>query len=179
MTEIWRPVPSYEGLYDVSNWGRVKSLDRWVEYSNGKRRFYPGQILKLLEGSKGYLQVALSKNSKVWRVDVHKLVLLAFVGPRPSSKHDACHGSKGRRCNHLFNLEWGLRKGKNNRTDKLRDGTLPIGEKHHNTKLTATDVYNIRAAAACGEFQKDIAKRYGCSRSAIGMIVQRKSWKYT
>lgn len=73
--EIWRPVVGYEGLYDVSNLGRVRSLN----YHRSGRC----QVLKLERNNKGYLIISLSKNGKIKRFMVHRLVYEAFVGPIP------------------------------------------------------------------------------------------------
>ena len=57
--ELWKPIPKYEGIYQVSNFGRVKSLDRWVTCKNGNRQRRKERILKLRKNRGGYLIVAL------------------------------------------------------------------------------------------------------------------------
>ena len=83
MSEIWRNVLGYEGKYMVSNLGRVKSIDRLVEYSGGYTKHKPGKRMKPYLLRKGYLRVALSKNGKRKSFLVHRLVWEAFNGPIP------------------------------------------------------------------------------------------------
>ena len=63
--EVWKDIKDYEGLYQGSNLGRARSLDRWVKSINGSVRFYKGRILKPFTTKNGYLQVCLWKNGKV------------------------------------------------------------------------------------------------------------------
>ena len=76
--EIWKAVPGYEGLYEASNLGRVKSIDRIVVYSNGKEKNLLGKILKLDILSNGYRRVSLCKKNKITRFLLHRLLLLVF-----------------------------------------------------------------------------------------------------
>src|SRR5699024_11890782 len=75
--EIWKDIPGYEGSYQISTYGRVKSLDRYVVYSNGSVRFYKGKILKQSHNNQGRPQVALSRNSKSHMLSVNRL--MSFV----------------------------------------------------------------------------------------------------
>lgn len=78
--EIWKPVVGYEGLYEVSSFGNVRSVDRIIEYSNGIKHFTKGKILKQFINKKtGYYQISLCKNRKTYKVDVHKIVANAFL----------------------------------------------------------------------------------------------------
>ena len=58
--ETWKPVPGYEGQYEVSDYGRVRSIERWVAYSNGRGRRQPDRMLKLMPDGNGYLRVTLA-----------------------------------------------------------------------------------------------------------------------
>lgn len=90
MRERWRPVPDWEGLYEVSDLGRVRSVDREVAGKRGVCRF-KGRPLKLIISPRGYPRVVLSRpGAKRWHVDVHVLVMLAFVGPAPAGM-EVCH----------------------------------------------------------------------------------------
>ena len=77
--EIWRDIEGFKGYYQVSNKGRVRSLDRTVIYKDGREYFYPGKILKPDIDKGGYLQVVLSKNSELTTRKIHRLVASAFV----------------------------------------------------------------------------------------------------
>jgi hypothetical protein len=118
MTEHWLPIVGYEGMYEVSDLGRVRSLDR-IDSSGARRR---GKMLKLLieqtAGQTQYFGVRLSKNSKVWPYRVHRLVLDAFVGPCPDGK-ECCHLNDIGTDNRLENLRWDVHKA--NARDQVRN----------------------------------------------------------
>ena len=80
--EIWRPIDGFEGLYEVSNLGRVKSCDRFVN-SKGGTRLHKGKVLKQAKDGGGYLQVNLCKDGKPTAVKVHRLVWEGFNGKIP------------------------------------------------------------------------------------------------
>ena len=109
MKESWQPVPGYEGLYEVSDLGRVRSLDRLVVRKNrwGSRATHQlkGRVLRPGPGGSNRLQVNLSKENVSWVVPVHKLVALAFIGPRPEGL-DIDHINGDFRDNRLDNLEY-------------------------------------------------------------------------
>ncbi len=78
--ENWKAIKNYEGLYEVSDLGRVRSLDRMVAVPHGGQRLAKGQVLKPKQHRDGYLCVFLSKKQKQICPMIHKLVLEAFVG---------------------------------------------------------------------------------------------------
>ena len=82
--EIWKDIPGYEGLYQVSNIGRVKSLGRMVKHSSGGYRTVRERILKPNVDNHGYLQVGLSKNCKIKTIKIHQLVAIGFLNHKPS-----------------------------------------------------------------------------------------------
>lgn len=108
MVEVWKDVPGYEGLYQVSNLGNVKSLDRYVDYGK-TTAFRKGRILKQGKATGGYLQVELSKNKISSAKLVHRLVAEAFV---PNSEHlsEINHKDENKHNNCVDNLEWCTRK---------------------------------------------------------------------
>lgn len=79
MTEIWKPVVGWEGWYEVSDQGNVRSIDRWITYSDGRRRFYSGQLLSQSLNGPGYLYVNLFMNANHKVRQVHGLVGHAFI----------------------------------------------------------------------------------------------------
>lgn len=109
MKESWHPVPGYTGLYEVSDQGRVRSLDRIVTQRNrwGGMTTYPlkGRVLRPGSTKTGRLQVNLSKNNNSWVVSVHALVALAFLGPCPDGR-EIDHVNGDCRDNRLANLEY-------------------------------------------------------------------------
>ncbi len=120
--ERWRAIVGYEGHYEVSDLGRVRSVDRIVRDGrtpNGTRR-RRGQPMSLGRHPFGYPQVKLSRDSKAETILVHTAVLTAFAGPCPAGK-EACHGGNGHADSSLANLRWDTRA--ENMRDRGRHGT--------------------------------------------------------
>ena len=106
MEEIWKPVIGYEGLYEVSNLGRVRSIDRLVKYSNGQIHLHKGRMLSPgLVHKLGYLQVALCNNGKIKHKMVYRLVAEAFL-PNPDNLPQVNHKDENPFNNCVENLEW-------------------------------------------------------------------------
>ena len=106
--EEWRDIKGYDGLYQVSDWGRVKSLERKELFSNGKKlceRNRKEKIMKLKTDKYGYLQVTLSKKGKQISYTVHRLVAEAFIA-NPENKPQIDHISTIRTENFVENLRW-------------------------------------------------------------------------
>ena len=99
--EIWRPVVGYEGLYELSSYGRVRSLDRY----DNRNRFRKGHIMKQSYCSKGYLTIDLCLNGKVKKCLVHRLVAEAFL-PNPDNLPQVNHKNEVKSDNCVDNLEW-------------------------------------------------------------------------
>ena len=119
-TEIWKPVPGWERLYEVSSHGRLRSLDRVLGGRAGSTRVLPGRILKPKVSNFGYQSFCLSKNNSTsWR-SIHTLVLDAFVGPRPDD-YLGCHNDGDPFNNCLDNLRWDTPA--NNSRDAVMHGT--------------------------------------------------------
>lgn len=103
--EIWKPVKGYEGYYEVSNLGNVRSVDRVVVYSNGAKHSYKGTILSTRPNSAGYTTVRLSINQDRVNHFVHRLVAEAFL-PNPNNYPQVNHKDENPKNNALENLEW-------------------------------------------------------------------------
>ena len=124
--EIWKSVPGYEGLYEVSNTGRVRSVDRYVVDSLGNRRFYKGKVLSPGKDRCGYLFLVLQGR----RFSIHRLVAQAFI-PNPDNLPQVNHRDENPSNDNVDNLEWCTAKYNSNygtrndriRTTRLRNGT--------------------------------------------------------
>jgi hypothetical protein len=106
VTEQWRPVVGYEGLYEVSNQGRVRSLDRAVRHHRGGVQQRKGHIKRQSTLKNGYLGTALCKGGKEVQKKVHILVAEAFLPPRPEWSNMVNHINKDPADNRAENLEW-------------------------------------------------------------------------
>lgn len=164
MKEIWKPVCRYEGRYEISNLGRVRS--------NVQKR---PRFMRLERAKKGYLSVALSKAGVVRRESVHTLVLEAFDKPRPPGLQ--CAHLDGNPANNLpNNLKWVTCK--ENHAHLKIHGTDNAGERHPMRKLDAKQVREIRALAESGLLPVEIEKRFPVSLSTICRIIKRVNWRH-
>lgn len=174
--EEWRPIEGYEGLYEVSNLGRVRSLDRVVKDSRCERKC-KGKLLKLSPNGRGYLRVVLSKEGKSKQHRIHRLVAIAFLG-QPPEGHVVCHGPKGQQCNKITNLYWGTME-QNQGPDRLRDGTDNRGEKSPRAKLNEMQVRVIRRLLESKSMtRKEIADIFDVRPGTIGHIKKGKTWRH-
>jgi hypothetical protein len=175
MKEVWRPVVGYEGLYEVSDMGRVRSMDRWLLCRDGQLQWHRSKVLKPLDNGKGYRGVSLSnlcESVKPIRLYVHSIVLESFIGPRPSD-HQAAHGDGDRSNNRLSNLRWATVS--DNNADKLDHGTHQFGEQNPSAILNEADVLSIRQRYRRG-IGATLAREYGVDSGTVYAIVKRKNW---
>ena len=180
MQEVWLPVVGYEGLYEVSDHGRVRSVDRVVTHSRnrfnstGYQWHRKGQVLKPHPaGAYGYPSVCLHRGKVQKTRHIHQLVAEAFLGSRPEGMC-VTHGSKGRTCNELSNLSYGTLS--QNAQDRVRDGTVQRGSRNTKALLTEEAVLLIYSAETGYGVNVELAKRFGVTTSAIKSIRQGKSW---
>lgn len=164
--EIWKPVVGYEGLYEVSDQGRVRSLDKRVLCRGGKTRRIPGRMLKPQKHSAGYSHVRLCERTLL----IHALVLAAFVGPRMAGR-DCAHGNGIKTDNRLCNLRYATKS--ENQMDRVAHGTSGRGARNPMAKLTAQQVAEIRAS---GQMQKALAAKHGVRQSQISRIKLGQRW---
>lgn len=168
--ERWLPVFGWVGLYEVSDWGRVRSLDRMSR--NGQ--LYRGRVLQPTPDRDGYLQVFLKRQGRRETKKVHRLVLEAFD---PPARAQVRHGPGGKRDNRWpENICWGTQL--ENEADKLRDGTRVHGSAIPWAKLNEDIVRACRARRASGEAVSDLAREYGVERSVMRLAITGKTWKH-
>ena len=114
MIEIWKAVKGYEGFYEVSNFGNVRSLDRVIKSKHNGTTLRKGRILiPFYEEKKGYYQISLTKDRKAKKYRVHRLVAVAFL-ENPFNYTDVNHKDEDKTNNNVDNLEWCTRKYNNN-----------------------------------------------------------------
>ena len=176
--EIWRNVKGYEGLYRVSNFGRVLSLFRKYPVMNRwgtiTHRSHRERILKPHNGA-GRFTVWFHKGIGRHCFAVHILVLEAFVSERPNGL-EGCHNDGNYKNNHAANLRWDTHKG--NQQDRIRHGTNNGGEKNGSAKLTRDDVINLRKLYATGKYlMKDLAVKYNMTPTGLRPVIRGLLWK--
>lgn len=133
--EIWKDIPGYGGHYQASSYGNIRSKDREVTKFSGLhkkvvKQFYKGRLLNPTKSDKwGHLSVHLGFDKTRKTVSVHKLVLLAFVGPAPEGM-ECCHNNGIAYDNRLENLRWDIHAANN--ADRRAHGKYKSGAEHHN-----------------------------------------------
>lgn len=105
MKEIWADIKKFEGYYQVSSFGRIKSMSRIVKGIHASGHPIKEKILKTSKDNKGYPTVGLLKDGKRYAVKVHRLVALAFI-PNNLNKREVNHKNSIRHDNNVENLEW-------------------------------------------------------------------------
>ena len=126
--EQWKPVNGYEGIYEVSSHGRVRSVDRVVTRSDGQVRRFKGKVLSAPLNPDGHPVVCLCIQRKSKVHTVHSLVAETFIGTRPEGM-EVCHGDGNHTNNHVDNLRYGTRS--ENMLDRVRHGTHHEAVKTH------------------------------------------------
>jgi len=186
--EEWRDIVGYEGIYQVSNLGRVRQIAK-------RKGTWPGRILKPAKHRQGYLVVHLCNDHRDMKgYLVHRLVCQSFNGMPPTSKHQVNHRNGKKDDNRASNLEW-VTSSQNNFHSCRVLGNIrsPVsyfysssrGEANGQAKLTSQDVLSIRALYAQRRAngkrcytQARLGALFGVSTQTINLIVNRKRWEH-
>lgn len=177
MAEIWKEIPGFEGRYEVSDLGRIRSMDRVANYGRwgaGETRRLKSKVRVLTPTTGGYLGTGVKVNGKLVWIKAHIAVLTAFRGPRPPGM-EACHGDGDVTNNYLSNLRWDTKSG-NNR-DKEKHGTAQKGSKNGASKLDEVKVSDIKRRLSV-ETMSSLAREYGVSVTAIWQIKTGLKWQH-
>lgn len=165
--EEWKPVVGYEGLYEVSNQGRVRSV-------HGTNGVAVGQLMKLRPNWCGYSRVSLRRDGKERDHKVHRLVAVAFLGPLPDGLVTN-HIDADRTNNRIENLEYVTQS--ENIKHAVKIGTMHRGSRSGMSKLTEAQILEIReklaTATATG---RQLAKEYGVAPATICRIKRGVCW---
>lgn len=168
-TEVWKPVVGFEGSYEVSSLGRVRSLDRqiWQAASHRTAAHWhrcKGRLLRPGVMNKyGHVSVALGhRNSHC----VHAIVAAAFIGPRPEGL-DVCHRDGDAGNNAETNLYYGTR-GQNNRDISS----------HDRRKLSVAQVHEVRSRSAAGETGRSLAREFGVCEANMGYVLSGRYYSH-
>lgn len=187
MKEIFKPIEEFDGIYEISNLGNVKSLERYVEVVGVNRmrhkRLLNEKFLKHLPTRCGYLRVGFPIDNKVKYISIHRLVAIAFI-PNPENKPEVNHKDGDKTNNRVDNLEWvtssenQLHSYKNGLQKPHSNGGAK-GELNSHSVLTEKDVIKIRELFSSGKFkQTELADLYEVKRSCIYSIVRFRTWKH-
>lgn len=175
MDEVWQNIAGYEGLYQVSDLGRVRSLDR-VVLRSGKPLRLRGRILQAGRVKAGYLLVVLCREGREVSRFVHDLVLETFRGP-PSRRQQCRHLNGDPSDARLENLAWGTPV--QNQADRVLHGTSNRGSRNGQSKLSEADALEIRHLWGTGDLSlQEIGNRFQVSKSAVWGIVHGKDWSH-
>lgn len=174
--EIWKDIEGYEGMYQVSTHGRIKSLERKRNFGKGIR-IVPERILKIKTKKKGYCFVCLTKGNRVFKYyHVHRLVLIAFKGEKDG--YDTNHKNGIKSDNRLLNLEWCTRS--ENIFHAINIGLIKYkkGVSHHCSKLSLLDVQEIRKLYKTGKYSKaGLGRLFGVSGDSIRELINKNTYQ--
>jgi oligoribonuclease NrnB/cAMP/cGMP phosphodiesterase (DHH superfamily) len=171
----WKPVIGYEGIYEVSNQGSVRSIDRVVtEINTNKIKNINGKELSIVTSNRGYSVVNLFKNNKGVLKNVHQLVAEAFI-PNPDNKVTVNHKDSNRLNNHVTNLEWNTYAENNDHAIENGDRGYPVIQRSKDGKyITTFDSIRI-AEKETGISNQNISSVCKGKRESAGGF----KWEYT
>lgn len=175
--EEWRFFDLGEGVYQASNMGRIRSVDRQVSSKKGSLRNCKGKILKQWRNNNnGYMVVYLSFHGKTRIRDVHRLIALSFCSGFEKGKQ-VNHKNGIKTDNRAENLEW-ITPSENIIHAKDTGLQHDRGEESVNSKLKTEDVLRIREMKKSGVYYKDIASIFGVHKDYVTLIVNKKRWAH-
>lgn len=159
--EIWKDIKDYEGYYQVSNLGNVRSVDRRVLQSDGSVANYKGKILKGETDKRGYKRVRLSKNNKATKFQIHRLVAIHFID-NPLNKKFVNHIDENTSNNKVDNLEWVTG------SENMTHGTVQkrLSDKKKKKIICVTDNKKFDSVNSASEY-------YGIGRRLISGVLSK------
>lgn len=172
--EKWAAIPGFEGKYEASTLGRIRSL----RFINGHVNALRKEPLVLRGGpaAGGRRLVHLRRDGKARTYQVAPLILSAFVGPCPSDKHVSAHWDDNAANNRIGNLRWATHK--ENKADALRNGRIAVGGRAYNADLSDAAALEIRHRLWAGERPSHLALEYGVSRQVITQVGRHRTYRH-
>lgn len=167
--ETFKPINGYEGIYEVSNFGRVKTLG-----AVGSGKYKKDTILKPFDNGRGYMYYGLRLNKKTKNFSGHRLVVEAFISA-DSEKPDINHKDGNKKNNRVENLERCNKKM--NMIHAANTGLLRCGEDNHLSKLLKSDIPKIKKLWGYNVKREIISDVFNISFAQISRIVNNKNWK--
>jgi len=180
--EIWKDAVGYEGLYEISSFGRVKTLEKILPHNKFKHItcVFKEKIMKISLDTKGYPSIVLRKNGIPKTLRVHRLMTEAFI-PNPENKAYVNHINGIKHDNMLENLEWSTPSENESHAyrTKLKNSNSILGVKHFKAKLTEKDILEIREKFGNKTHTaKELAEEYGIGKRNIWYIHNRQLWNH-
>ena len=173
MEELWKDIPGFEGWYQASNIGRIRSLDRYVNYKSNGQAIRKGKILSPKTSNKGYKEVTLIRNGQCFCKRVHQLVALAFI-PNPNSYPHINHINEVKTDNRVENLEWCTPRQNNEAYYTQRNTVYQYDLKGNLVKIWHSIT---RAAESLGGDKTGI--QHCCAATAKNKTYLGYIWSYT
>lgn len=167
MNEEWRDVQGFEGQFQISDLGRVRSMPSLTRKT--------ARIIQPHFTENGYLRINLRKGGKRRQLYIHRMVLLAFRGECPEGM-EGCHDNGIKADCKLSNLRWDTRK--NNEADKKIHGTDNEGFRNGQCKMTESVVLEIKSLIASGMKGKDIAAKFDIHPNLVSQIKNNRKWSH-
>lgn len=171
--EVWKDVIDYEGIYQVSNLGRLKSLSRYIKHWRGGFLKSKEIIKKPFKSKSGYLITELSKNASKSKFLIHRLVAEAFI-PNPEEKPQVNHINGIKTDNRVENLEWNTRSENIKHADSKGLRNLK-GVNNSGAKLSEKEVIEIRKSKNSISY---LAFNYNVGTTCIKKIINKVTWKH-
>lgn len=181
MEEIWLNInlDEYKDAYQISNLGRIRSLDRMVAYRHGLRKYSGRTLNPSLNCGTGYYRICLSLNSKYKHIDIHRLVALTFIA-NSENLPEVNHKNGIKTDNTLENLEWCDRQYNITHAWELGLSNLSNRARHEKLayKLTLEKAREIRSL-----YEKDdtsyrkLALQFNVGKTLVEHIIKNKKWK--
>jgi hypothetical protein len=174
LKEIWKDIEGYEGLYQVSNLGRVKSCKRKIKTKYGVIRAYKERILKTNFDAESYGRVCLHKLNCGKLTLVHRLVAEAFI-LNTTSEENVLHKNGNPKDNRVENLYWGSQKDNAEDRERHRKAKNKL---HHNCKFPEFIIKTIKFLYRNGIKKPQLSRWFGIKYTTICSICSDRSWKH-
>lgn len=177
--EIWKDIQGFENMYQVSNIGKIKSLERTIKTKKGFLRVKE-RILDGSKDTKGYLQVELKKDGKRNIKVIHRLVAEAFI-PNIDNKEQVNHKDGNKLNNNVDNLEWVTCQENIQHAWKNKLNVARLGEEHHNHKLTTEQAIYIKQNYKPRDKKFGmcaLARKFNVTTGPVFNIIKGRGWKH-
>ena len=175
--ELWKDVPTFEGKYNVSNWGRIKSNARTIlreecAHSRAHLVFYKEKILKVNRSVYPIVTLVKTTDEPLYHIRLHKLVALVFIGEKPKGTEIRHLDGNPKNCR-ADNLKYGTRQ------ENLEDARLHKIKRGcgHGSKINYDDIVKIRENSQNSSHAK-LGIEYGVSGRTITRIIRRETYKH-